>query len=86
MTKQKYTIKSWKTGEVLYECEAKSLKECVVSAVASGADLSVANLSGASLSRANLYGANLYGANLSGADLSGATLCNAEFKKTKISF
>jgi uncharacterized protein YjbI with pentapeptide repeats len=82
------------TSAVLYKSEkASDIREAVVEATKSGADLSGAQLSGADLSGVNLsgadlsgaqlcgadlYGANLYGVNLSGADLSGAQLCGAD--------
>jgi hypothetical protein len=77
----KQTIKSV-DGSILFECKATTIKDAVLSAIESranlrraylrGADLSGANLSGAYLRRADLSGANLSGADLSGADLSGA--------------
>ena len=61
--KTKLQIKSiW--GSLLFEYEGESLKEAVVAAAKSRANLSGANLSWANLSGANLHGANLYGANL----------------------
>ena len=56
MTQQ---IKNRYYNSVLYECEAESIKECLIKAVYSDANLSGANLSGAYLSGANLSGANL---------------------------
>ena len=63
---------------VLYESTKSTLKEAVVEAVKSGANLSEANLSGA-----NLYGADLSGADLSGANLFGVDLRRAEFQNAK---
>ena len=87
-------IKHRWTNDVLFSsAKAKSLRDAVIEAVASGANLSYANLNGANLSDsnliradlygadlygANLYGANLYCANLSGANLSGANLSGAD--------
>jgi len=65
------------TNETIYECECGTLKECLLNALESGANLSEANLSGANLSGAYLYEANLSEANLSGANLSGAYLSEA---------
>ena len=66
-------------GSVLFELEKEdnTIKDTLIEAIKSdanlyGADLSNANLYGANLHGANLYGANLHGANLYGADLSGA--------------
>ena len=92
----KLQIKSL-AGSLLFESEAESLRELLVGAVKSRADLSRADLSGADLSGADLYGADLSGADLYGADLSRANLSGAKglknldalewfrknFKKTK---
>ena len=51
MTKTKFEIKSWLTGEVLYSGDHIDIKEALEEAVAAGA---------------NLYGANLVRANLDG--------------------
>jgi len=56
------------SGETLFKCDTPTIKETLIIAVKS-----MANLSGA-----NLYGAYLSGANLSGADLSGANLYGAK--------
>jgi uncharacterized protein YjbI with pentapeptide repeats len=47
----------WDENKVLFEREGNSLREVVISAVTSGADLRGANLSGANLRGANLRGA-----------------------------
>jgi uncharacterized protein YjbI with pentapeptide repeats len=76
-------IKHRLTGAVLYECDcdgatdAVRIRQAVVAAVKSGADLIGADLSGANLSRAYLSGADLSRADLRGADLSGAELSRA---------
>jgi hypothetical protein len=54
------------SGDVIFEFECKTIKECVLKAKKNGADLSCADLWGASLRGANLWGANLRGANLWG--------------------
>ena len=74
--KTKFEIKSY-LGFLLFTFEGESLKEAVVSAIKSGANLSGAYLSGAYLDGANLGGAYLDGANLGGAYLSGAYLDGA---------
>ena len=66
-------IKNRYTEEVIFECEAKTIKEAVEEAVNSKANLSEANLWEADLSKANL----------SEADLSEADL-NCVFFQTKI--
>lgn len=48
-------IKSWLTGEVIFRSERESVREAVIDAAKSRADLSRANLYGADLSRADLY-------------------------------
>jgi hypothetical protein len=75
-------IKSRFDGQVLYDCEAETMLECLQEAVKSraylaGANLAGANLAGANLAGANLAGADLAGANLAGADLAGANLAGA---------
>ena len=66
-------------GSVLfeYEKENNTIKDTVVEAVKSGANLWSANLCGADLSDANLRDADLRGANLGGADLSGIKIKTA---------
>lgn len=73
------TLKTWNTGETLFEGEFASWKECLESAITAGvsldhlqlenADLSAANLDGASLDYARITHCNLRGANLSEASL-----------------
>ena len=70
---------------VLWSGEAADLRDAVVQAVASGADLSGAHLSGADLSGADLLGAHLSGAHLSGANLSGADLSGADLSWANLS-
>ena len=68
-------IKDRWTERVLYSSDkATDLRQCVIEAVANGANLYGANLRSANLYGANLDGANLYGANLDGANLDGANL------------
>ena len=83
-------------GELIfeYESENNSIKETLLEAIKSGADLSGADLSGADLSdadlidadlrRANLSDADLSGADLSGADLSGADLRRADLRRADL--
>jgi hypothetical protein len=80
-------------GTVLFKSTKTTIKEAVVEAKNSGAnlrgasfsgadligaDLRGANLSEANLSRANLIGASLIGANLRGANLRGASFSGAD--------
>ena len=63
--KTKIEIKSiWGSVLFAYEKEDNSLRDVVVEAVKTGADLTGANLRGADLTDANLRGAYLTGANL----------------------
>jgi hypothetical protein len=75
-------------GNVLFSAAVSTIKDLLVAAVKSGADLygadlRGANLRGANLRGANLYGASLRGANLHGADLRGASLRGANGNKQK---
>ena len=79
-------------GEVLfeYEKEDNTVKETLIQAIKSRADLRSVNLryadlSGANLRYANLRGADLSGANLSYADLSSANLRGADLSGTDLS-
>jgi len=85
----KIVIKSWSTGNVLYACEAPSLRAAVEAAVAVGADLSSADLRwadlrSAELRSANLHGASLRGASLNSADLRGANLSSADLNSADL--
>jgi hypothetical protein len=84
--KTKIVIKSY-FGRLLFEFEKENntVKDTVIEAVKSGANLYGANLSGAKLYGANLSGAKLYGANLSGANLSGADLSGADLSGADLS-
>jgi hypothetical protein len=78
-----------------HESENNTIKETLLKAIESGANLyganldganlDGANLDGANLDGANLYGANLYGANLSGANLYGANLYGANLDGANLS-
>ena len=85
-------IHRW-SQRVLWQGEAESVKDALVKALETGANLSGADLSGAVLRNADLSGADLSdadlrnadlrnadlrGADLSGADLSGAVLTTGE--------
>jgi uncharacterized protein YjbI with pentapeptide repeats len=74
------------SGKVLFEITASTMKDAVIAAIKSKADLSGADLSGATLSGANLYGADLSGATLSGANLYGANLYGANLYGTDLSW
>ena len=97
--KTKIEIKHRFTGDVLFSFECESIKECVIEAVKTGAnltranltgadltraDLTEANLTGADLTRANLAGADLTGANLTGANLTGADLTGADLTEANL--
>ena len=74
-------------GSILfeYEKENNTIKDTLLKAIESGANLRGANLSGADLSGADLRGANLSGAYLSGANLSGAYLSGANLRGANLS-
>ena len=82
MSKVKIEIKSWFSGDVLFEYESDNatMKKAVEAAVDDNADLSGANLRDADLS-----GADLRDADLSGADLSGANLRDADLRDADLS-
>ena len=87
MSKVKIEIKSWFSGDVLFEYESDNatMKKAVEAAVDDNANLSGANLSGANLSGADLSGADLSVADLSDADLSGADLSGADLSDADLS-
>ena len=80
MSKVKIEIKSWFSGDVLFEYESDNatMKKAVEAAVDDNADLRGADLRGADLSGADLRGADLRDADLSGADLRDADLSGAD--------
>ena len=84
--KIKLQIKSRWSGSVLfeYEKEDNTIKDTLIEAVKSGADIRGADLSGADLSSADLRGAYLSSAYLRGADLSGADLSGADLSGADI--
>ena len=75
----KIQIKSRYFGSVLfeYEKENNTIKDTLIEAVKTGADLKCADLKGADLTGADLTGADLKCAYLKGADLTGADLTGA---------
>jgi hypothetical protein len=79
-------------GKLLFEFEKEdnTIKETVLEAIKSSANLSSADLYGANLRSANLssadlYGANLRSANLNGANLNGANLYGANLRSANLS-
>ena len=92
MSKVKIEIKSWFSGDVLFEYESDNatMKKAVEAAIdgnanLSGANLRDADLSGANLRDADLSGANLRDADLRDADLSGANLRDADLRDADLS-
>jgi hypothetical protein len=67
-------IKNWLTGDVIFECEANSVKQAVELACKAGVSLSYADLEEANLFEIDLEGYNLSRANFSRANLKGARL------------
>ena len=82
---QRWEIKHRWTGAVLYAGDGETLRDAVVAAVDSHADLRGADLLGADLSGADLLGANLRDADLSGAHLGGANLGGANLRDADLS-
>ena len=80
-----FEIRHRYTDAVLYTGGGEMLRDVLVAAVRSGADLRSADLSGAYLGGAYLRGADLSGANLSGAYLSGADLSGANLSGADLS-
>ena len=82
----KIEIKNRWTGKVLFEYskENNTIRETVLEALKSRANLSDADLIGANLSRANLSCANLSRANLSRANLSRANLSDANLSRADL--
>ncbi len=83
-------IKNRWYGNVIFECEADSIREACEKAVTerkslSAADLRAADLSAANLSAANLRDADLSAANLSAANLSAADLRAADLRAADLS-
>ena len=80
MSKVKIEIKSWFSGDVLFEYESDNatMKKAVEAAVDDNADLSGADLRDADLRDADLRDADLRDADLSGADLRDADLRDAD--------
>ena len=64
-----------RSGKVIYSSDKETLREAVIEAVKSGADLSNANLSYADLFNANLFNANLFDAK--------TNMCKVNFSKSE---
>ena len=86
MSKVKIEIKSWFSGDVLFEYESDNatMKKAVEAAIDGNANLSGADLRDANLRDANLSGADLRDANLRDADLSGADLRDANLRDANL--
>ena len=80
-----FEIKNRNTGAVIYSGGGESLREVVIAAVKSGADLSSAYLRSADLRSAYLSSADLRGAYLSSADLRSADLRSADLRGADLS-
>jgi hypothetical protein len=74
----KIEIKHRYTNEVIYSCEAKTIKEAIENAVKENAKLDNADLRNADLRNADLRNADLRNAELDNADLRNADLRNAD--------
>ena len=84
----KIEIKNRWTGKILFEYskEDNTMKDTVLEAIKSGADLRDADLRDADLRDADLRGADLRGADLHGADLCGADLSSADLSGAIIDY
>jgi uncharacterized protein YjbI with pentapeptide repeats len=78
-------IKSRFTGAVIFSGDFESLRDAVLAALKSNANLSCADLSNANLRNANLSYADLRNANLSNANLSDANLSYANLSNAYLS-
>jgi hypothetical protein len=76
----KIQIKERSTAEVIFECEATSIREAVEKAVEARVSLRYADLSNADLRNANLRNADLRAANLRAAYLRAAYLSDANLR------
>ncbi len=84
--KIKIEIKHWVTGVVLfeYEKEDNTLRETILEAIKSSANLRYADLRSANLRYADLRYADLSSANLSSADLRSANLRSADLRSADL--
>ena len=73
-------IKNRYTGDVIYSGDFKLIKNCLLDAIESGANLRGADLGDADLGDADLRGAYLRDADLHGADLRDADLHGADLR------
>ncbi len=67
-------IRNRYTGEVIFEDDAKTIRETVENAIKQKSDLRRSDLRGSDLSGSNLRGSDLRGSNLSWSDLRGSDL------------
>lgn len=74
----RFEIRSWSSGALPFEAEAKDLRTALELAVRQGVSLREADLEGARLKGVELEGGNLGGANLAHADLGKARLDDAD--------
>ena len=86
MSKVKIEIKSWFSGDVLFEYESDNatMKKAVEAAVDDNADLRDANLRDADLRDADLSGADLRDADLRDANLRDANLRDADLRDANL--
>ena len=76
-------ITSRSNNEIIFEDNSTTMKDCVINAFNTGADLRGAYLHGANLRGEDLRGADLHVAYLHGADLRGADLRDADLRGAK---
>lgn len=79
-----YAIRNRYDDSEIYVSKCDNVRDAVIEAVGSGANLSEANLWRANLRGANLRGANLWRADLREADLSEADLWEADLREADL--
>jgi len=81
----KIQIKNRWTAEVIFECDAESLRVAVELAVSKKVSLRASNLRGSNLSGSDLRGSNLRDSNLRDSNLSGSNLRGSNLRDSDLS-
>ena len=81
----KIQIKNRWTAEVIFECDAESLRVAVELAVSKKVSLRASNLRGSNLSGSDLRGSNLRDSNLRDSNLSGSNLRGSDLSDSNLS-
>jgi hypothetical protein len=87
----KIEIKNRYTNEVIYRCEAESIKDAIQKAIKEKVNLSNSNLRGSDLrdsdlSNSNLSNSDLSNSNLRGSDLSYSNLSGSDLRDSDLSY